>query len=83
MKDPQDLEKMIALYLYDELSPAEKREFERHLAADDESRAYVERRKQQHELLCGQPVAEPTDERLLEDGAEVAFGNAHFEFHLG
>ncbi len=51
MKLPKDLEQAIVLYLYDELSPAEREELETHLRFNEESRRRLQELRQVHGLL--------------------------------
>lgn len=60
MNLPADLDKIITLYLYNELDAAEKRELETHLQFNEDSRTRLEELRAFHQLMDRKPVVEPT-----------------------
>lgn len=65
MNLPKDLDQAILLYLYDELNPAEKEEFETHLRYNPASRDRLEELRDFHQLV-DQRTAPAPSEAVLE-----------------
>ena len=64
MNLPKELEKYILLYLYDELSEAEKKEFETHIQFNETSRKRVGEMREFHGLLNERVQLTPTESLL-------------------
>ncbi len=66
MKLPQDIEKYVLLYLYDELNEADRKEFEAHIHFNEVSRTKLEEMRVFQKTLASKSVFEPQEERLSE-----------------
>lgn len=66
MKLPQDIEKYILLYLYDELNGTDRQEFETHVQFNEDNRKKLEEMQAFHKVLANKPALELQDEKLSE-----------------
>ena len=71
MNLPKDLEKYIQLYLYDELTDAEKKEFEAHISFNEESRKRLAEQTEFHQFLNKRTIVAPTEATLLKSRAKL------------